>query len=530
MINKIHFIKYLAVLLFSLSLSAQQVSVSTTNVEYTNTGQSTQYIGCGNFNLASSTSTSIEMRINIGTYQSVINDSESNLYIYTKKSFSAIETERYSKTIPSTNWIRGSGSTATVRTYETPVTFSINAADFNATGGTLYVVFVSPSGTRYTSACTFTITKTPPPSFSISPESVSLSCGEVTGRTFTVTPANIPAGVTPSYSWSFPGWTEVGSTATSKTLQPNSGSILPSPISVTQYINVVPTEIKTSTISRSPIAASGTISGNNTVCTTGTYTFTGLMPGQSVTWSLSNATAGTLSTTTGTSTIFTATGGGSVDLIATVSDSCWGSYVKTISLFVGSPPAFSMSYDLFENQYCDTKYHQVPFIFNIPAGSSLSIQYKYPNASYTVTSLGNNKYRYTFAFSKNYSGSFNLMASITNSCGSSYFETEEGYYIRSCAQIGANSNLLQDDLENKFAVFPNPAKDIVTIELKDKENQTEKNTTISGELFDMMGQSKSKVQIFDNKATFSVRALKEGIYILKIYIDGQVENHRIAVE
>lgn len=38
MINKIHFIKYLAVLLFSLSLSAQQVSVTPTNVEYSNDG------------------------------------------------------------------------------------------------------------------------------------------------------------------------------------------------------------------------------------------------------------------------------------------------------------------------------------------------------------------------------------------------------------------------------------------------------------------------------------------------------------
>jgi hypothetical protein len=246
---------------------------------------------------------------------------------------------------------------------------------------------------------------------------------------------------------------------------------------------------------------------------------------------LSNATAGTLSTTTGDSIVFTVTGSGSVDLIATVTNNCGQSYAKTLSLFAGSPPAFGMSHDLYENQYCDTKYHQVPFIFNIPAGSSLSILYKYPNASYTVTSLGNNKYRYTFAFSKTYSGYFDLMASITNSCGSSYFETEgEGYYIQSCTQIGANSNRLQDNLENKFAVFPNPAKDIVTIELRDKENQTEKNTTISGELFDMMGKSKSKVQISDNKATFSVRGLKKGIYVLKIYINGQVENHRIAVE
>lgn len=389
---------------------------------------------------------------------------------------------------------------------------------------------MSPSGTRYTSSCTFTITKNPPPSFTLAPTPLGLACGDTTAKIFTVTPANIPSGITPSYNWSFPDWTEVGSTATSKTLQPSSGSNLPSTITVTQYINGVATETKTCTISRSPIATSGTISGNNTVCNSQIYTLTGLLAGQSVNWSLSNSTAGTLNTTTGTSTTFTKADGGTVNLTATISNSCGESYVKTISLFVGSPPEFGMSNDLYENQYCDMKYHQVPFIFKIPVGSSLNIQYKYPNASYTVTSLGNNEYRYTFAFSKAYSGNFNLIATITNSCGTSYFETEGEYYIQSCTQIGANSNRLTNNLENKFAVFPNPAKDIVTIGLQNKENQTEKNTTISGELFDMTGQSKSKVQISDNKAIFSVRGLKKGIYFLKIYINDQVENHRIVVE
>ncbi|MET3012935.1 T9SS type A sorting domain-containing protein, partial [Flavobacterium psychrophilum] len=67
-------------------------------------------------------------------------------------------------------------------------------------------------------------------------------------------------------------------------------------------------------------------------------------------------------------------------------------------------------------------------------------------------------------------------------------------------------------------------------DLKDQENQPEKRATITGELFDMMGQSKSKVKINNNKATFSVRGLNKGIYVLKIYINNQVESHQIAVE
>lgn len=83
---------------------------------------------------------------------------------------------------------------------------------------------------------------------------------------------------------------------------------------------------------------------------------------------------------------------------------------------------------------------------------------------------------------------------------------------------------------NTYTVYPNPSNDIVNIDLKDQNNKPEKGTIISGELFDMMGQSKSKVRIIENKATFSVRGLNKGIYVLKIYINNQVESHQIAVE
>ena len=81
-----------------------------------------------------------------------------------------------------------------------------------------------------------------------------------------------------------------------------------------------------------------------------------------------------------------------------------------------------------------------------------------------------------------------------------------------------------------YTVYPNPTKDIVNIDLRDQNNIPEKGTTISGKLFDMMGQSKSKVEITNNKATFTVRGLNKGIYVLKIYINDKVESHQIAVE
>ncbi len=83
---------------------------------------------------------------------------------------------------------------------------------------------------------------------------------------------------------------------------------------------------------------------------------------------------------------------------------------------------------------------------------------------------------------------------------------------------------------NIYSIYPNPSKDIVNIELRNQENQPQKDAKISGQLFDMMGQPKTKVQINNNQATFSVQGLRKGIYILKIYINDQTETHQIAVE
>ena len=83
---------------------------------------------------------------------------------------------------------------------------------------------------------------------------------------------------------------------------------------------------------------------------------------------------------------------------------------------------------------------------------------------------------------------------------------------------------------NYYTIYPNPSNDIVNIEIRDVNNIPEKGETVSGELFDMMGQLKSKVEISNNKATFSVKGLNKGIYVLKIYINNQVESHQIAVE
>lgn len=105
----------------------------------------------------------------------------------------------------------------------------------------------------------------------------------------------------------------------------------------------------------------------------------------------------------------------------------------------------------------------------------------------------------------------------TNNCGS----TTETY------DCFLNKQSTKTDY---YTVYPNPSKDIVNIDLRDESSVPEKAEVISGELFDIMGLSRAKIEIINNKATFSVSGLNQGIYILKIYINNQVESHQIAVQ
>ncbi len=56
------------------------------------------------------------------------------------------------------------------------------------------------------------------------------------------------------------------------------------------------------------------------------------------------------------------------------------------------------------------------------------------------------------------------------------------------------------------------------------------NATVSGELFDLMGHSKLKVDMTNTKTSFSVSGLAKGIYVLQINMDGVIESHQVFVE
>ncbi|MBP0904747.1 T9SS type A sorting domain-containing protein [Mariniflexile gromovii] len=421
--------------------------------------------------------------------------------------------------------------------YESTISGNISASQVQQTGSSIYLEFETSGGNK-TSSCSYPITKTPTPEFNLQPTSLNVSCGSTSSYVFTVVNVNNSSG-TVSYSWNVgSGWkyngVPVSGTFTTTTnviqLSPASGTVLPSNVTMTPTLNGTTYPTKTTTISRPNISQTITaISGASTLCSGSTnYNFgtENVLTGQTVTWSLSNSTVATLSNASNTGVTLSLIGYGGVALTATITNGCGQSYSKTKNLFAGAPSAIAVARGTAQSEYCDIKYHYVPFIIN--QGTSLNFTYLYPNVSYSLISNGNGEYTYTFAFPKAYSGYFNMYAVVTNSCGSSNYESEGDFYIQSCSEIQSMASSNKSNLDTIFKIYPNPSNDVVYLDLVDANNVPEKNTEISASLYDMLGFEKEKVKIKDNKAVIDVSALPSGLYVLRITINGETETHLIS--
>jgi hypothetical protein len=200
-----------------------------------------------------------------------------NITLQLKYSSTSNGTQKASIPVQAISWVDNTQTNTS--TFESTISCNISENEIQVTGSSIYAEFATSSNIK-TSSCEYPLKKTPLPSFSFSPTSLSLACGDMSSQTFTVTPANIPSGANVAYQWSYSGWTgTVNPSMNSVTLTPNSGISLPSTVWVIPQIDGVNYPTGICTVSRSFIASAGSISGNATVCTTGTYTFTGLMPG-----------------------------------------------------------------------------------------------------------------------------------------------------------------------------------------------------------------------------------------------------------
>lgn len=293
--------------------------------------------------------------------------------------------------------------------------------------------------------------------------------------------------------------------------------------------------------------STATLEGASIACLSANiYTITGVVAGQNVTWSLSNPSIATLSgNTPNTQITVNSIGVGPETLTATITNSCGQSATKTIDFWIGQPTLpklltySNIPYDQFQlnSPYWNPVWY---FSTNSPLDQVTEFVFKNLSDNIIVSKLPINGQVSISANELNigYGQTLSFYVYPKNNCGmlvpykkamvkfTLYCPTLCEYGIGTgchLARMAAHNNHL-------YQVYPNPSKDIINIELNDINNQTTKSKTYTGELFDMMGQSKTKVQINDNKTTLSVRELNKGIYVLKIYLNDQTETHQIIIE
>lgn len=540
--NKIKFIQFVAILFFSFSTYAQ-VTVSVQNLQYTNNGQSTiSPVNCGNIDLASSTSTSINLGINLSKSNGQV-VGLSDLRVYTQKSSSDYRVERSWAQIQELSWNHPSSGNDT---YSTTASFSINSSDFNISGGTLFVVFKSSGGGEYQTTCSFTITKTPIPTFTLSPTSLNLSCGDTSAKSFTVTPANIPSGATVTYQWNYNGWSGP-TTSSSVNLTPDSGTNLPGSVSVTPFINGVANATKTCTVSRSPFNPSFTLTGITQACPGATSSYSINAGTNTVVWSLSTAGIATLNTTTGQNVNLTGIANGSVTLRATVTNACGQSKLFSKQILIGRPivtngtvtgggdnaPINTTRQLTATTVTGATSY--VWTVINLSSncvsanGTPISgvILPKFSNGLSTITTFA----PITVVNWGNCPASVVVNCSASNSCGN----TGISYKLMNVIGNGGEG----DPCPGRMSISPNPVKeDIITVNIADGGDPCGPNPTVNKlavnnqvKIYDLQGNLLYSNEFKSNTFKIKDLHLKKGHYALNVISsEGYVNKKIIVVE
>lgn len=261
----------------------------------------------------------------------------------------------------------------------------------------------------------------PPPSFTLSPTSLTLPCNDTSAKTFTVSTANIPNGANLTYNWSYPGWSGTSSNSNTITLTPTSGTTLPSSISVTPILNSVAQTTKTCAVTRAAFSSIAMISGTTGICSgSSNYTISNIGAGQTVAWSLSNPGIATLSNQTNSGATVSFSGSGAQTLTALITNACLQSTTKTFVINDGSPTFTSAATISGNSSFCTGS--NTYTISGILAAQTVVWSLSDPSIA-SLSGTSNSQATVNFTGS----GPQTLSATITNSCGQTTVKTFQIY-------------------------------------------------------------------------------------------------------
>ncbi len=260
---------------------------------------------------------------------------------------------------------------------------------------------------------------------------------------------------------------------------------------------------------------SSRIAGNDVICATSNYQYNlDNIQNFPVTWSVSS----NLDIISSSNTSITVKASNvSINGTAAITANVNG-IITTREIWVGAPSSYTTAERV---EFCTFNYTAKDY-----PGTNQGTIFSWQFVSATGNASANTFYSYgNFAwFTACPPFSITMKLTSTNACG-----TTEQYVEQHLNNDDEEINITAP-VVNKYFIYPNPAKDLVNIDLIDQNNQPANDAIISGELFDLNGQSRSKVQLNDNKGTLSVKDLNKGVYILRININNQFESHQIIVE
>lgn len=252
------------------------------------------------------------------------------------------------------------------------------------------------------------------------------------------------------------------------------------------------------------------VSGNDLVCSSGYYTLNNQPGSSSLSWSSTNTSHISINSSTGVATY---TGNGGTYITATVTTAC-GNFQKNKFVWSGNPDLTKK----IDGVIAGTTPVSPGNLYNLTAQSqspSTSFNYNnyYGTGDMTIdlyTPNSPNTQMYVYGTTTN--GSRHVRVTATNSCGSYYQDFV--FYIPSFFK----------------AVYPNPAKDYLTLEFNDLSNKTglpdaielingksiQKELTLS--IDNLLKDIKN---INGNKYHLNIRHLDRGIWYLHAVKKGQ---------
>jgi hypothetical protein len=291
------------------------------------------------------------------------------------------------------------------------------------------------------------------------------------------------------------------------------------------------------------VCSNTTISGNDTICSSGLYSVSVPINNDiTVLWSVNNANV-ILSNTTGNSTTVT-NGGfrGTVTLSATITSvRCDSNITITKNIHIGSPsqptylhgPAI-VNTGAIVNYSAGKASGATSYTWWLPYPFDVSNPIDYFAQNWQMATTTGRQLTAMTGYAEN-SGYVQVMG--VNECGRGGAKILFVQHGNGGVGGGAipradpqGKDIFTPSSEKYFRIYPNPSNGIVNIVLKESNNKPLNQNEIQGKLFDLFGNIKRTVKIINNTANLNTKGLVTGVYVLKIYRGETIESHQLIVK